>query len=93
MPLHVVQEATTESTMLSLVSADIGFTFITETAKGRKPDNVVLLDVEDLNVSITLMAMWRAADKKSRAARIYHSDAVSEKPARNLKDAGGCSNF
>lgn len=61
--LNVVQEAFTESTMLSLVAADIGVTFITEAAQRRKPDNVVLIDVRDLDASITLIAMWRTDDR------------------------------
>jgi DNA-binding transcriptional LysR family regulator len=58
-----VQEATTESSMLSLVSADMGVTFITETAQRRKPDNVELRPVKDLTATITLMAMWRKDDR------------------------------
>jgi len=60
--LNVVQEAFTESTMLSLVSADIGATFITESANRRRPENVALIGVTDLKASITLMAMWREND-------------------------------
>lgn len=59
----VAQEAFTESTMLSLVAADIGVTFITESARRRKPDNVVLIDIEDLDATITLMAIWRSGSK------------------------------
>jgi len=61
--LNVVQEAFTESTMLSLVAADIGITFITEAARRRKPDNVVLIDVLDLKANLTLWAIWRADDR------------------------------
>ncbi len=57
--LNVVQEAYAESNMLSLVSADIGMTFITEFARRRKPDNVVLVEVADLNASLSLSAIWR----------------------------------
>lgn len=60
--LNVVQEAFSETTMLSLVSADIGVTFITESAQRRKPENVVLLKVKDLRATITLSAMWRRRD-------------------------------
>lgn len=56
--LNVVQEAFTESTMLSLVAADIGATFITEYARRRKPDNVILKEVQDLNATLRLTAMW-----------------------------------
>jgi DNA-binding transcriptional LysR family regulator len=62
--LNIVQEAFTESTMLSLVAADIGVTFITEAARRRKPDNVVLIDILDLKANITLRAIWRADDKE-----------------------------
>lgn len=61
--LNVVQEAFTESTMLSLVSADLGVTFITEAACHRKPDNVTLIAVKDLDATITLQAMWRQDER------------------------------
>lgn len=56
--LNVVQEGTNESTLLSLVSAEIGATFITETARSRKPEDVVLIPVSDLNASISVKATW-----------------------------------
>ncbi|MBS1957797.1 MAG: LysR family transcriptional regulator [Cyanobacteria bacterium SZAS-4] len=56
--LNVVQEANNESTMLSLVSADIGATFITESALRRKPDDVVFIPVTDLNAMLSVKAMW-----------------------------------
>lgn len=59
----VVQGTFTESTMLSLVSADIGVTFITEYARRRKPDNVAIMEVEDLNATITMRAIWRSDNK------------------------------
>lgn len=62
--LNVVQEAFTESTMLSLVAADIGLTFITEAAQRRKPDNVDLIEVEDLNANLTLRAIWREDERE-----------------------------
>lgn len=66
--LKVIQEATTESSMLSLVSADMGITFITESAQRRKPDNVELRMVKDLNATLTLMAMWRKDDSNPALA-------------------------
>lgn len=60
--LNVVQEAFTESTMLSLVAADMGVTFITEAARRRKPENVVMVEVKDLDATLKLTAMWRAND-------------------------------
>lgn len=66
--LNVVQEAFTESTMLSLVAADIGLTFITEAAQRRKPEDVALLEIKDLKATIRLMAMWRKNDKNPALA-------------------------
>jgi DNA-binding transcriptional LysR family regulator len=70
--LNVVQEGTTESIMLSLVAAEIGVTFITESAQRRKPDNVVLVDIKDLDATITLKAMWRS-DEYTPAIREFLS--------------------
>lgn len=61
--LNVVQEGNNESTMLSLVSADIGATFITESASRRKPDDVVFVPVTDLNAKLSVKAMWNGDDK------------------------------
>jgi DNA-binding transcriptional LysR family regulator len=61
--LNVVQDAINESTMLSLVAAGIGATFITESAKRRKPDEVALVPVEDLDATLSLKAIWRSDDK------------------------------
>ncbi len=71
--LNVVQEATAESTMLSLVSADIGATFITESAKRRKPDNVVLIEVVDLRATLTVSAIWRNADHNPALAKFIQA--------------------
>lgn len=61
--LNVIQEGNNESTMLSLVSADIGATFITESAMRRKPDDVVFIPVSDLNATLSIKAMWNTDDK------------------------------
>jgi len=61
--LNVVQDAINESTMLSLVAAGIGATFITEFAKHRKPDQVSLIPVQDFDASLSLKAIWRKDDQ------------------------------
>lgn len=61
--LNVIQEGNNESTMLSLVSADIGATFITESAMHRKPDDVVFIPITDLNAKLSVKAMWNGDDK------------------------------
>lgn len=66
--LNVVQEVVGESTILTLVSTDIGVTFMTECAAGRKPENVVLIEVKDLDVTITLKCLWRKEDSNPALA-------------------------
>lgn len=57
--LNVVQEAFTESAMLSLASAGVGVTFITEAAAGRKPHNVKLLQIKNFKPKLDLQTVWR----------------------------------
>ncbi len=57
--LNVVQETFTESAMLSLASAGIGITFITEAAYGRKPHNVKLLPIKNFRPKLELRTVWR----------------------------------
>ncbi len=66
--LNVVQEGNNESTMLSLVSAEIGATFITESAVRRKPDDVVFIPVSDLNATLSAKAIWNVDDKQPALA-------------------------
>jgi DNA-binding transcriptional LysR family regulator len=75
--LNTVQEAFSESTMLSLVAADIGATFITEAAKQRKPNNVTLIDVLDLNATITLRAVWRKENNNPALAKLVQMVSMS----------------
>lgn len=60
--LKVIQETNTESSILSLVAAEVGSSFITEAANKRRPENVVLLPVKDLDCELKLSAIWRKAD-------------------------------
>jgi DNA-binding transcriptional LysR family regulator len=56
--LRVVQEAPNVSTLLSLVAAGMGVTFITSAAQHRQPDSVALRPVEDFSVPVSLDAVW-----------------------------------
>jgi DNA-binding transcriptional LysR family regulator len=60
--LNVLQEANTESAILSLVAAEIGSSFITEAALKRRPENVTLVPVKDLDCELKLTAIWRDSD-------------------------------
>ncbi len=66
--LNVIQEGNNESTMLSLVSADIGATFITASAIRRKPDDVLFIPVSDLNATLSIKAIWNADEKQPALA-------------------------
>ena len=57
--LHIVQEGINPTTMLSLVAGGIGLSFIQQSAERRKPDNVVLREVDDLRLTLELSAIWR----------------------------------
>jgi DNA-binding transcriptional LysR family regulator len=61
--LNVVQEGNNETTMLSLVAGGIGLSFTIKSAEKRKPDSVVLKEVEDLRLTVELSAIWREDNK------------------------------
>ena len=61
--LNIVQEGNNETTMLSLVAGGIGLSFTIKSAERRKPDSVVLKEVEDLRLTVELSAIWREDNK------------------------------
>jgi DNA-binding transcriptional LysR family regulator len=50
----IVQEGLNESTILSLVSHGMGVGWVNGTARGRCPEGVVILSVEDLDMPLPL---------------------------------------
>ncbi len=61
--LHVTQESADAATRLSLVAAGLGVTFTTASARRRKPEGVVVRDVDDLELEQTISALWRREDR------------------------------
>jgi DNA-binding transcriptional LysR family regulator len=61
--LNIVQEGNNPTTMLSLVAGGIGLTFTFKSVERRKPDNVVLREVDDLRLTMDLSAIWREDNK------------------------------
>ena len=61
--LNIVQEGNIDTTMLSLVAGGIGLSFTIKSAERRKPDSVVLKEVEDLRLTVELSAIWREENK------------------------------
>lgn len=55
----IVQSGTNDSSNLSLVAAGLGLTIVPAAAESRKPKNVVLVPVDDLNVVTTMEFVWR----------------------------------
>jgi hypothetical protein len=52
-----------DAVMLSLVAGGIGLSFTIKSAERRKPDSVVLKEVEDLRLTVELSAIWREDNK------------------------------
>lgn len=77
----VVQEATSESIALSLVSVGGLLSFVTDTNRERCPGNVVLREVADLDLYFTLNLIWRQADTSPALGRFVE---IVEKTAQRL---------
>jgi DNA-binding transcriptional LysR family regulator len=56
---RIVQEASNEATILTLVAQGMGVGFVVETARWRCPDGVAILRVSDLKLSLPLALVWR----------------------------------
>jgi DNA-binding transcriptional LysR family regulator len=60
----IVQWGTNDSSNLSLVAAGLGYTFVPCNARWRKPRNVVLVSLEDLNIVTTMEFVWRRENQQ-----------------------------
>ena len=56
---RIVQEASNEATILTLVAQGMGVGFVIEPARWRCPDGVAILKVADLKLSLPLALVWR----------------------------------
>ncbi len=56
---RIVQEAANEATILSLVAHGIGVGWVNETARWRRPKQVAILSVADLNMPLPMALAWR----------------------------------
>jgi DNA-binding transcriptional LysR family regulator len=55
----IVQEASNEATVLSLVSHGMGVGWINETARWRCPKQVAIVSVADLKIPLSMVLVWR----------------------------------
>jgi DNA-binding transcriptional LysR family regulator len=56
---RIVQEAVDQATMLSLVSCGLGVAFVADATRWRCPKEVVLREVDDLRLPLTVSCIWR----------------------------------
>jgi DNA-binding transcriptional LysR family regulator len=87
---RIVEGGSTDSTNLSFVAAGLGCTFVPSEAKWRKPKNVVIVPVGDLEVARDMELVWRK-DNQQPVLRNF-IDLVCSQYARRSKsrprDAG-----
>lgn len=78
---RIVQEGHTDTTILSLVATGVGLTFCVASTTHRKPADVALVQVADLNVSVNLEAVWRTDNSNPALAHFLSVVARSGKSA------------
>ncbi|MCW5964964.1 MAG: LysR family transcriptional regulator [Bryobacterales bacterium] len=82
---RIVQEASNEATILTLVAQGIGVGFVLETARWRCPDDVAILKVADLRLSLPLALVWRKDNLSPLLAKFVTDlgSLVKRKPERS----------
>jgi DNA-binding transcriptional LysR family regulator len=85
---RIVQEASNEATILTLVAQGMGVGFVVETARWRCPDGVVILKVSDLKVSLPLALVWRKDNLSPLLSRFVTDvgSLVKRKPTTRHND-------
>ena len=88
---RIVQEASNEATILTLVAHGMGVGFVVETARWRCPDGVAILKVADLRLSLPLALVWRKDNLSPLLSRFVAGvgSLVKQTPARRM---GRCGN-
>ena len=56
---QVVQEAATGAGILAIVASGLGIAFVSSAVRWRRPHNIDLLEIEDLNLKLVLDCVWR----------------------------------
>jgi DNA-binding transcriptional LysR family regulator len=85
--LNIVQEGNNPTTMLSLVAGGIGLTLTFKSSERRKPDNVVLKEVDDLQLTMKLSAIWRVDNKLPALQRFL--EIIRNRGKRSSRVKGG----
>jgi DNA-binding transcriptional LysR family regulator len=87
---RIVQEASNEATILTLVAQGIGVGFVVETARWRCPDGVAILKVADLKLSLPLALVWRKDNLSPLLSRFVTDvgSLVERKPTTRRRHSG-----
>ena len=62
---RIVQESASETIVLSLVQCRVGVAFVNSASRWRRPPDVTLLPVSDLNLKLPFALMWRKNNNSS----------------------------
>jgi DNA-binding transcriptional LysR family regulator len=81
---RVVQEASDEVVILSLVACRVGVAFVSNASRGRLPPGVELMPVTDLNVPLPFALVWRK-DNNSPLLAKFVADVKSMVQQRGRK--------
>jgi DNA-binding transcriptional LysR family regulator len=81
---RVVQEASDEVVILSLVACRVGVAFVSSASRGRLPPGVELMPVTDLNVPLPFALVWRK-DNNSPLLAKFVADVKSMVQQRGRK--------
>lgn len=85
--LRVLQEVHKETSLLSLVSTGMAVGWVLAAADQRRPIRVVLREVEDLRMTMTIALIWRSGSRSTAILRF--SEAVeSERRALEAAASG-----
>ena len=84
---RIVQEASDEVVILSLVACRVGVAFVSSASRGRLPPGVELMPVTDLNVQLPFALVWRE-DNRSPLLAKFVADVQLLSQVRTLKTPG-----
>jgi DNA-binding transcriptional LysR family regulator len=83
--LEPAEESADAATRLSLVAAGLGVTFTGASARRRRPDDVVIREVADLDVALTLHLLWRRGDGSPHVAALVALSRETQASGRDRR--------
>ena len=89
--MNVVQEAPGDAAALSLVAAGVGVAWTPSSTEWRKPNNVVLIAVKDMDLTLPLEIVWRYGDRSPALDTFLRVLETIKFEARSVQDKTGTS--